>query len=106
MNLLPIPEIEGAYNSFLEPHTDNRGTLIEIWNKKQIKGDSDWSTFNPVQINFVSTSKGAIRGIHRTIKNMPQRKVVTCVAGKVLDVLVDLRPESPCLLYTSPSPRD
>ena len=95
MNLLPIPEIEGAYKAFLEPHNDSRGTLVEIWNKKQIRGGSKWSTFNPVHINFVTTKKGAIRGIHRTIKNAPQRKVVTCVAGKCSMFWVDLRPESP-----------
>lgn len=94
MILLPIPEIEGAYSAILEQNKDARGTLVEIWNVGQISKDSEWSTFIPVQINFVNTNLGAIRGIHRTNKSVPQRKVVTCVAGKVLDVLVDLRPES------------
>jgi dTDP-4-dehydrorhamnose 3,5-epimerase len=94
MNLVPIPQIEGAYTAVLEPHKDARGTLVEIWNVGQISKDSEWSTFIPVQINFVTTNLGAIRGIHRTIKSVAQRKVVTCIAGKVLDVLVDLRPES------------
>ena len=92
MIFLPIPETEGAYNAFLGPHTDYRATLVEVWNKKQIRRNSDWSTFNPIQINFVSIGKGTLRGIHRTLKNVRPRKVVTCVAGKVLDVLIDLRP--------------
>ena len=101
MKLSPIPEIEGAYSALLEPHKDARGTLLELWNREQISKESGWSTFVPVQINFVHTNQGAIRGIHRTYKHVPQRKVVTCVAGRVLDVLVDLRPESPTFKRTA-----
>ena len=94
MKFLPIPEIAGAFTAVLDPHEDSRGILLELWNQTQANAHSEWAGFAPVQINFVSTASGAIRGIHRTRKEAPQRKVVTCVAGKVLDVLVDLRPES------------
>jgi dTDP-4-dehydrorhamnose 3,5-epimerase-like enzyme len=38
---------------------------------------------------------GAIRGIHSSIANPGQAKIVTCLDGRVLDVIVDIRKNSP-----------
>jgi len=94
MNFVPIPKIDGAFTLQLTPHEDARGFLVELWNKASVQGVEEWANFSPVQINFVVSKSGSVRGIHRTKKNSPQRKVLTCIAGRVLDVLVDLRPES------------
>jgi dTDP-4-dehydrorhamnose 3,5-epimerase len=51
--------------------------------------------FNVVQGN-VSTSKfGTIRGIHYSLAKEGQAKWVSCVSGKIVDVIVDLRTNSP-----------
>ena len=47
-----------------------------------------------VQCNVSVSKPGTVRGMHWQIKN-PQAKVVTCLAGKIHDVCVDLRPNSP-----------
>ena len=54
-----------------------------------------WEDFEVHQSNFVKSREAAIRGIHRTKVEFPQRKIVTCLEGKINDVLIDLRPESP-----------
>lgn len=49
-----------------------------------------------VQDNLSRSSHGVVRGLHFQ-KTMPQGKLVTCIRGKVLDVVVDLRSDSESL---------
>lgn len=45
-------------------------------------------------MNVSKSSIGTVRGIHGSIPTHPQKKYITCVAGSILDVVVDLRPDS------------
>jgi dTDP-4-dehydrorhamnose 3,5-epimerase len=63
---------------------DNRGFFSEIFNQNNFD-------FVVKQINHSQSKKGTLRGIHKA----PFEKLVTCVKGRILDVCVDLRPESP-----------
>ena len=47
-----------------------------------------------VQINHSKSIKGTIRGLHFQTNPYSQAKCVTCMNGKVLDVVVDLRNNS------------
>jgi dTDP-4-dehydrorhamnose 3,5-epimerase len=67
-----------------EIFSDKRGIFSEIYK------NSNLSFFRPLQSNCSISSKGVLRGIHRT----PYAKLVTCVKGKVYDVCVDLREHS------------
>ena len=72
---------------------DNRGSFHESWNSKK---------FNKVvgkQVNFVqdnlSTSKaGVVRGLHYQIPPSAQSKLIHVLSGSILDVAVDIRPDS------------
>jgi len=90
----PIPEIEGAYLISLQENSDSRGVLIELFNSQIIKGIQGWEEYSPTQINWVSSMKGSIRGIHRSKRQFPQMKIVFCTKGEIVDHLVDLRPDS------------
>jgi dTDP-4-dehydrorhamnose 3,5-epimerase len=90
----PIPEIEGAYLISLQENSDSRGVLIELFNNQIIKGIQGWEEFFPTQINWVSSLKGSIRGIHRSKRQFPQMKIVFCTKGEIVDHLVDLRLDS------------
>ena len=46
------------------------------------------------QINGIRAKRGALRGFHASKINVNHWKVVTCVKGKVLDAMIDLRTES------------
>lgn len=46
-----------------------------------------------VQDNFSRSAHGVLRGLHFQANN-PQGKLVTCISGRVLDVVVDLRVDS------------
>ncbi len=80
----------------LEPKVfgDHRGFFYENWNKKTMEELGLFYDF--VQDNHSSsTVKGTLRGIHFQKGAFAQAKLVRCIKGAVLDVAVDLRPESP-----------
>lgn len=73
---------------------DNRGFFMESWNKKKMEEAGLYYDF--VQDNHSkSTLKGTLRGIHFQKGDKAQAKLVSCVKGAVLDVVVDLRKNSP-----------
>jgi dTDP-4-dehydrorhamnose 3,5-epimerase len=51
--------------------------------------------FDIAQVNQSTSSRGVIRGIHSRVRHEAEAKMVTCVSGEILDVVVDLRRESP-----------
>ena len=42
----------------------------------------------------VNKKKGTIRGMHFQVPPFAETKLITCTAGKIFDVLIDLRPDS------------
>jgi len=51
------------------------------------------------QINYsITRKKGAVRGLHYQNPPHAETKIVYCMRGKVFDVAVDIRPESPTYL--------
>ena len=67
-------------------HYDDRGCFLEIFNKEI--GAFIGAKF--CQDNLSISAKGVIRGLHYQW-DRPQGKLVSCVKGRVLDVLVDIR---------------
>ena len=87
-------KLEGVV--IVEPRVfgDHRGFFMESWSKKKFEEAGLFYDF--VQDNHSSsTVKGTLRGIHFQRGDMAQAKLVRCARGAVLDVAVDLRPNSP-----------
>lgn len=87
-------KLDGVY--IVEPKVfgDNRGFFMESWSKPAF--DEAGLHYDFVQDNHsLSTVKGTLRGIHFQRGDKAQAKLVRCVRGAVLDVAVDLRPQSP-----------
>lgn len=73
---------------------DHRGFFMESWSQKTF--EEAGLHYNFVQDNHSSsTVKGTLRGIHFQRGDKAQAKLVRCAKGAVLDVAVDLRPDSP-----------
>ena len=73
---------------------DSRGYFFESFNKQ--KFDSLTGTNNNfVQDNQSKSTRGVLRGLHFQQGEHAQAKLVRVLEGKVLDVAVDLRKESP-----------
>lgn len=73
----------------LDIHRDNRGSFTELW--RQVPENMD---FKPIQSNLsVNDVAGTFRGLHFQTY-FPQAKLLTVVRGKIVDILVDVRPKS------------
>lgn len=78
----------------LEPSVfpDGRGYFFESYNENRMKDAG--LNYNFVQDNQSYSSYGTLRGLHLQQGEHAQAKLVRAVLGKVLDVVVDLRPDS------------
>jgi len=87
-------EIPGAWVYTPRQFSDERGTFFE-WFQDSAYIEAAGHDFQLAQANCSISQKGVLRGIH--FANFPpgQRKYVTCLTGSALDVLVDLRLDSP-----------
>lgn len=86
-------KIKGVY--ILEPRVfkDSRGYFFESYSQKEFEAKIGKVDF--VQDNESCSTKGVIRGLHFQKPPYSQAKLVRCVVGKVKDVAVDLRQDSP-----------
>ncbi|WDV48279.1 dTDP-4-dehydrorhamnose 3,5-epimerase [Clostridiaceae bacterium M8S5] len=75
-------------------HEDNRGWFMESYSLKKLLSKS-------IDVNFVqdnhslSKVKGTLRGLHFQNNPKAQAKLIRCTKGAILDVVVDIRRESP-----------
>ena len=72
---------------------DGRGYFFESYNEEEFKKNGIPNRF--VQDNQSKSKKGTIRGLHMQREPYAQAKLVSVKKGKVLDVAVDARPDSP-----------
>ena len=72
---------------------DERGYFYESFNIEEFKNKTGIH-FNPVQDNESKSVRGVIRGLHFQKAPHAQAKLVRVVKGEIIDVAVDLRPES------------
>ena len=72
---------------------DERGIFLKVYNQKNF--DEMGIQFIP-QETFISVSKkNVVRGIHFQNPPFAHDKLISCIKGRVLDVIVDLRKSSP-----------
>lgn len=79
----------------LEPRIfgDARGFFLESFNQRAFD-EAVGASYRFVQDNHSRSSKGVLRGLHYQVVQ-PQGKLVRVARGRVFDVAVDIRPESP-----------
>lgn len=86
-------KLEGCF--ILEPKVilDERGYFMESFNQNSFE-KAIGQKINFVQDNQSFSSKGVLRGLHYQAGENAQSKLVRVLQGEVLDVAVDIRPES------------
>ncbi|WP_053990706.1 dTDP-4-dehydrorhamnose 3,5-epimerase [Mangrovimonas sp. TPBH4] len=73
---------------------DKRGYFLESFNREKFNtAIGEDITF--VQDNESFSTKGVLRGLHYQIGEHAQAKLVRVIKGRVLDIAVDIRPDSP-----------
>jgi dTDP-4-dehydrorhamnose 3,5-epimerase len=71
---------------------DERGFFLESYNRREFEQAGITGEF--VQDNHSRSCRGVIRGLHYQ-QRFPQGKLIRAILGRVLDVVVDIRPHSP-----------
>lgn len=80
-----------------KPFHDLRGSFEVFWEAPKLAAIG--IDFNPASNAFSYNEKaGTLRGMHYQKSPYGQAKLVTCINGHALDVIADLRPESPSYL--------
>ena len=90
-------ELAGAFIVDLTRHEDNRGFFARMFCQQEFEAHG----LKPLvaQANIGSNRyRGTVRGMHFQFPPAAETKYVRCVRGAVLDIIVDLRPESPTYL--------
>ena len=93
MKIRPM-SIPGAFEVTPVQHQDSRGTCLE-WYRFDRLAEAVGHPLDLAQANLSTSARGVVRGIHYADVPPGQAKYVTCVAGAVLDVVVDIRVGSP-----------
>lgn len=92
-----VLRVEGACLIVPEPNGDDRGWFARYFcrDKAGMRGlETDFVQFN----QSFTCNAGTVRGLHLQVGEGAEAKVVKCVSGRVLDVLLDLRRGSPTFL--------
>ncbi|MDP3941684.1 MAG: dTDP-4-dehydrorhamnose 3,5-epimerase family protein [bacterium] len=89
--------VDGTYIIDLEKRGDERGSLTRIWCEKEFAENGIFATLRQ---GYSSTTKhkGTIRGIHCQVAPAAEDKLTRVVKGKIFEVIVDLRKDSPTFM--------
>lgn len=72
-------------------HHDDRGYFSETYKESEF---TKLGLPHFVQDNLSSSKKGVFRGMHWQIPPLEQGKLVSCLAGRIIDFAIDIRAES------------
>jgi dTDP-4-dehydrorhamnose 3,5-epimerase len=90
-------KLKGAFTIDIERREDSRGFFGRTFCQHEFQAHG----LNPLiaQANTAfNIKKGTLRGMHFQFPPAAESKLVRCTRGAILDIIVDLRPESPTYL--------
>ena len=86
-------ELPGAFVIDLEEKPDERGFFARTFDRKEFEAHG----LKPdvAQCNVSTNHRaGTLRGMHYQIEPATETKLIRCTSGAILDVIIDMRPES------------
>jgi dTDP-4-dehydrorhamnose 3,5-epimerase len=86
-------KLKGAYIIQVEPLEDERGSFARTFCREDFGRHGLNSLVAQCNISN-NRRKGTLRGMHYQIAPHAEAKLVTCLAGSIYDVIIDLRPDS------------
>jgi dTDP-4-dehydrorhamnose 3,5-epimerase len=90
-------KLSGAFTIDLERREDERGFFARAFCQHEFEEHGLKPVIAQANIGF-NRVRGCVRGMHFQYPPAAETKVVRCTRGAVLDIIVDLRPESPTFL--------
>ena len=89
--------LKGSFIVDIEPGNDDRGFFARTFCQHEFAAHGLKNVFAQANVGF-NIRKGTVRGMHFQSAAAPETKFVRATRGAVLDVIIDLRPESPTYL--------
>ena len=90
-------KLKGAFIIDIEPRADERGFFTRAFCQREFAEHGLNPVIAQANIGF-NARRGTIRGMHFQFPPAAEAKLVRASRGAVLDIIVDLRPESPTYL--------
>ena len=90
--------LKGAFIIEIERREDSRGFFARGFCQREFADHGLKPVIAQANIAFNKT-KGTLRGMHFQYPPAAETKLVRCTRGAILDIIVDLRPESPTYLH-------
>jgi dTDP-4-dehydrorhamnose 3,5-epimerase len=90
-------KLAGAFIIDLERRGDSRGYFARAFCQHEFEEHGLKPVIAQANIGF-NRHKGTLRGMHFQFPPAAETKLVRCTRGAILDIIVDLRPESPSFL--------
>src|SRR4029078_6373791 len=90
-------KLKGAYIIDIERREDSRGFFARAFCQKEFEAHGLKPTIAQANGAF-NVKRGTVRGMHFQYPPAAETKLVRCTRGAILDIIVDLRPESPTFL--------
>lgn len=92
MKYAPL-DVDGVRLVTMEPHSDDRGFFGRAFDVAEFAEHG--MTADVAQCNIAFTRRaGTVRGLHLSLPGHPEAKFVRCTRGAIVDVVVDVRPDS------------
>jgi len=86
-------KLKGAFIIDLERHEDSRGFFARTFCQREFIQHGLKPIIAQANIAF-NIKKGTLRGMHFQYPPFAESKLVRCTRGRIVDIIVDLRPES------------
>jgi dTDP-4-dehydrorhamnose 3,5-epimerase len=90
-------ELEGAFIIDLERREDSRGFFARTFCQREFADHGLKPVIAQANVAF-NRRRGTLRGMHFQYPPAAETKLVRATRGAILDIIVDLRPESPTYL--------
>jgi len=90
-------KLKGAYFIDIDRKEDSRGFFARAFCRKEFEAHGLKPAIAQANVAF-NHRKGTLRGMHFQYPPAAETKLVRCTRGAILDIIVDLRPESPTYL--------
>jgi len=85
--------LKGAFILDLERREDDRGFFARAFCRREFEQRGLQPLIMQANLAF-NRNKGTLRGMHFQFPPKAETKIVRCTRGAILDIIVDLRPES------------
>jgi dTDP-4-dehydrorhamnose 3,5-epimerase len=93
VTILPAT-VAGAFRIEMERLTDDRGYFARTWSSRDAEERGLNTRIAQCNVSY-NRRRATLRGMHFQIAPHQEAKLVRCVRGALIDVILDLRPDSP-----------